>query len=146
MTRFGWYTFLFFGAYMATQFWLVWRTRNQEGRPAPRLDDVLEQRYLEQRRLILYFWRPGCHICGPTSMVINPLLEKRKDIVKINALEERELMRRFGVAGTPTLVVINDGRIERVLTGSRNEQQIRDLVGAWDEDDDDGNGHDFRAM
>ena len=137
MTRFGWYTFLFIAAFVASQFWLVWRTRNQHGRRAPRLDDVLAPHHLDQPRLILYFWRPGCHVCGPTSMVINPLLDKRRDIVKINALEERELVRRLGVMGTPTLVVISEGRIERMLTGSRNEQQIRDLVGAWDTDDED---------
>jgi thioredoxin 1 len=136
MDRFGWYFFLFAAAYAATQFWLVYRTRNQGGRPAPRLDDVLDAKYLEQSRLILYFWRPGCHVCGPTSMVINPLLGTRKDIVKINTLEERELARRFRVFGTPTLVVVNGGRIERMLVGSRNEAQIRDFVGAEDGEED----------
>jgi thioredoxin 1 len=141
MDRLGLYFLLFIVAFVASQFWLVWRTRNQQGRPAPRLDDVVNAKFLEQPRLILYFWRPGCHVCGTTSMVINPLLGTRKDIVKINALEERALARRFGILGTPTLVVIREGRIERVLTGSRNEQQIRDLVGAWGEDaDDDGGG------
>jgi thioredoxin 1 len=136
MDGFGWYFFVFVAAYVATQFWLVWRTRGQHGRRAPRLDDVLDARLLEQPRLILYFWRPGCHVCGPTSMVINPLLERRKDIVKINTLEERELARRFRVFGTPTLVVVNRGWIERVLVGSRNEAQIRDLVGAESDAED----------
>lgn len=130
MDGFGWFFFLFVAAYVATQFWLVYRTRNWQGRRAPRLDDILDAKHLEQPRLILYFWRPGCHVCGPTSMVINPLLERRKDIVKINTLEERELARRFRVLGTPTLVVVNRGWIEQVLVGSRNEAQIRDFVGA----------------
>lgn len=129
MDRYGWYFLLFTAAYVATQFWLVWRTRNQQGRRTPRLDDLLDPKVLEQPRLILYFWRPGCHVCGTTSMIVNPLLGRRPDIVKINALEERELVRRLRVPGTPTLVIIQEGRIERILVGSRNEQQIRDLVG-----------------
>jgi thioredoxin 1 len=135
MDGFGWFFILFVAAYVATQFWLVYRTRDRQGRPAPRLDDILDAKYLEQPRLILYFWRPGCHVCGPTSMVINPLLERRKDIVRVNTLEERELARRLGVVGTPTLVAISRGYIERVLVGSRNEQQIREFVGAYREEE-----------
>lgn len=136
MDRLGWYALLFVVAYVATQFWLVWRTRNQRGRRAPSVDDLLDAEFLAQPRVILYFWRPGCHVCGPTSMVINPLLGKRKDIIRINTLEQRELAQRFGVLGTPTLVVINQGWIEQVLVGSRNELQIRELVGAWGDERD----------
>jgi thioredoxin 1 len=136
MDGFGFYLLLFLVAFALAQYWLVHRSRGLEGRPAPRLDDVLDAKYLDQPRLILYFWQPGSHVCGTTSMVINPLLETRRDIIKINTLEEWELARRFDVLGTPTLVVISEGRIERVLVGSRNEQQIRELVGAFEEDTD----------
>ena len=137
MDGFGLYLLLFLFAFAVGQRWLVRRPRRLEGRPTPRLDDLLDARYLRQPRLILYFWQPGSHVCGPTSMVINPLLEARRDIVKINALEQWELARRFDILGTPTLVVINEGRIERVLAGSRNEQQIRRLVGATESPDPD---------
>lgn len=136
MDAFGWYFLVFIGVNAAVQWYLARAMRGREGGPAPPLDDVLDVRSRNQTRLILYFWRPGCSLCGPTSMIINPLLEERRDIVKIDAFAHRDLLRRFAIPGTPALVIVNEGRIERVLVGSRNEQQIRELVGADQRSDD----------
>lgn len=136
MDGLGFYFLLFLGLLAAMQFWLRRCVRLMEGRPAPRLDDLIDPRRLLEPRLILYFWRPGCHICGQTSSIINPLLETRRDILKINALEEQALVKRLRLTGTPALIVIAGERIERVLIGSRNEQEIRDLLNAWPTPDD----------
>lgn len=136
MDGLGFYFLLFLGLLAAMQFWLRRCARLMEGCTAPRLDDLIDPKHLLEPRLILYFWRPGCHICGQTSSIINPLLETRRDILKINALEEPELVRRLRLTGTPALIVIAGERIERVLIGSRNEQEIRALLNAWPEADE----------
>ncbi|HSP00778.1 MAG TPA: thioredoxin family protein [Thioalkalivibrio sp.] len=137
MGSFGFYLLIFLALLMAMQLWLRRCARLMEGCPAPRLDDLIDPQRLAQPRLILYVWRPGCHICGQTSSIINPLLETRPDILKINALEDLELVQRLRLTGTPALIVIAGERIEQVLIGSRNEQEIRTLLNAWPELDDD---------
>lgn len=115
--------------YFGFQFWLFYRTRNQRGRPLPDLSDLLEPALLQKPRLVLYFWSPACPMCSQVSRVINPLLAERDDVVSLNALEHKALASRLRVMGTPTLMEIADGRIQRVLVGARNEAVIRELVG-----------------
>lgn len=136
MDEYGRYFLLFLTLFMVSQYWLVWRARRRRGDPVPRLDDVIDSRTREQPRLILFFWRPDCPLCGPGCMVIDPLLDEREDIVSIDILEHRGFARRFGVSDAPALVILSQGRIERIVVGSRNEQQIRHLVDAWQTEDD----------
>lgn len=116
-------------AYFAFQFWILYRTRNQQGRPAPDLSDVLDAQTLSRPRLVFYFWSPACPMCEQVTRVIDPLLQTRTDIIKINAMEQPELARRFRVMGTPTLLTVSDGRIQRILVGAKSEKTIRELVG-----------------
>lgn len=120
---------LLIAAYFTVQFSLLYRTRNQEGRPAPDLSDLLAPEQLQGHRLVFYFWSPACPMCGQVTRVIDPLLETRDDIIKVNALEQAELARRFRVMGTPTLLVVSGGYIRRVLVGAKSEKLIRELLG-----------------
>lgn len=128
MDGFGGYLLLFIAVYLAVQGWLMLQARKGRGRPAPRLDDMLDPRHLSRERLVLYFWRPGCQLCAPTSRLVDALLETRDDIVKVNVLEEPDLAERFRVQGTPTLIVLRGRRIEQVLVGSRDEGGILALL------------------
>jgi thioredoxin 1 len=49
-------------------------------------------------------------------------------LVKVNVLEAPDLAREFGVAATPTLVLVRDGRVEKVLLGAQNEARILELL------------------
>jgi thioredoxin 1 len=120
---------LLIAAYFAVQFSLLYRTRNQQGRPAPDLRDLVDPEQLRKPRLVFYFWSPACPMCGQVTRVIDPLLETREDIIKVNALEQPELARRFRVMGTPTLLVVADGYTRRVLVGAKGETVIRELLG-----------------
>ena len=129
MDRLAVFFALLIAAYFGFQFWLLYRTRNQQGRPAPELSDLLDPALLAKPRLVFYFWSPACPMCGQVTRVIDSLQESRDDIVKINAIEQPELARRFRVMGTPTLLSVSDGRIQRILVGAKSEKAIRELVG-----------------
>lgn len=73
--------------------------------------------------------------CGPCRMVlplVDEIASERDDILvgKINVNDNPELAREFGVISIPTLVVMQDGKILRKVSGARNKEQILDLVGA----------------
>ena len=60
--------------------------------------------------------------------VIQRLAESRDDVVSINAAEHLDIARGFKVMGTPTLVLVEDGRIRKMLLGAKSEQQILSLL------------------
>lgn len=73
--------------------------------------------------------------CGPCRMVL-PLVDEiaaeREDLLvgKINVNDNPDLAREFGVLSIPTLVVMQDGKILKKVSGARSKEQILDLVGA----------------
>ena len=73
--------------------------------------------------------------CGPCRMVlplVDEIASERNDILvgKINVNDNPELAREFGVISIPTLVVMQDGKILKKVSGARNKAQILELVPA----------------
>lgn len=73
--------------------------------------------------------------CGPCRMVlplVDEIASERDDILvgKINVNDNPELAREFGVISIPTLVVMQDGKILKKVSGARNKAQILELVPA----------------
>ena len=73
--------------------------------------------------------------CGPCRMVL-PLVDEiaaeREDLLvgKINVNDNPDLAREFGVLSIPTLVVMQDGKILKKVSGARSKEQILQLLSA----------------
>jgi thioredoxin 1 len=116
---------LFVGAQMLP----LLRARRMHGQLAPDLSHFLTDEQRRQRRLLVYFWSPRCGACRTMTPIVDALAKSRIDVVKINVFEASGEARACGVMGTPTLVLIRDGRIAHVEVGARSEKQIRSLLG-----------------
>lgn len=115
-------------AYLAVQFLPLLRAKRMQGAQAPDLDAVIEPRQRGQRRLLLYFWSPGCGMCRGMTPVIQALAQSRDDVVAVEVNRHPELVRALRVMGTPTLVLVEDGKVDKVLIGAKSEAQIRTLL------------------
>lgn len=99
-----------------------------QGKHTPDLSDVLSEKQSQQQKLLIYFWSPRCSMCRSMTPIIEKLAQQREDVVSINAAENIEAARRLKVMGTPTLVLLNKGKIERVLLGAKSEKTINGLL------------------
>lgn len=104
------------------------KARELQGKDIPDLSDVLDEKHRQQQKLLIYFWSPRCSMCRSMTPVIEKLAQQRDDVVSINAAENIEAARRLKVMGTPTLVVLNKGKIEQVLLGAKSEKTINGLL------------------
>lgn len=104
------------------------KAREMQGKDTPDLSDVLGEKQRRQQRLLIYFWSPSCSMCRGMTPVIEKLAQQRDDVVSINAAENTEVARRLKVMGTPTMVLLNKGKIERVLLGAKSEKTINGLL------------------
>ena len=77
------------------------------------------------KEVILYFYSPNCGACKRMDPVIETLSRKaRVKRVNVGEKEGLEIARELGVMGTPTTVVVKDGRIKKVFVGFQSEDKI----------------------
>lgn len=116
-------------AYLIVQFLPLLRAKRVVGQPAPDLSEVRPDLDVHHGTLLLYFWSANCPMCAPVTRTVDELSATHDNVVKINVREHLDLARRFGIMGTPTLIRVNNGTIERMLVGAKPPDQIRALLG-----------------
>lgn len=115
-------------AILAMQLVPLIHARRMRGRAVPELDALLSDTQRAEQRLLVYFWSPGCGACRPMTPVMDKLAAERGNVVKVNVAQSLALARRFGVMGTPTLALVENGILRQLLVGARSEPQIRALL------------------
>lgn len=105
------------------------KARRARGAPVTDLAPDLQRRIAEHPRLLIYCWSPTCGMCRRMTPLIDRIAAGRDDVVKLDLHAHRRFAPRLGVAGVPALVLIERGRITRVLLGARSERQVRALIG-----------------
>lgn len=116
------------GLFLLMQIIPLLRARQARGKPVPELDALLDDAQRREPRLLVYFWSPSCGMCRPMTPVIDRLAAERSNVVKVNVAQTTELARRIGIMGTPSLALIENGTVGKVVVGARSEAQIRALL------------------
>ena len=97
------------------------------GKHAPRMDDVITDETDIDKPVFLYFMSNTCSNCR----VMTPLVEQEEktnpNVFTINISNDPELGARFGVRGTPTILSIRDGVIDRVKLGALKGKKLKDF-------------------
>ena len=76
--------------------------------------------------VLLDFWSP---YCGPGKK-LTPVIEEIEDdfiqveVIKINALEDFEVAKKFKINALPTLIYLKDGKEVNRTTGLQTKEEI----------------------
>jgi len=105
-----------------------YRARQLRGRSAPDFGKLLTDKQKTSPHLLIYFWSPQCVMCKAMSKIIDELIETRDDIIKIDVMQNIEISTGFGIMGTPSLVLVNDGKIEQMMVGAKTKSQITGIL------------------
>jgi thioredoxin-like negative regulator of GroEL len=126
MDWFGYLVATFIAVFVLINFLPLWRARQARSRAVPELDALLTDAQRGKQRLLVYFWSPSC---GMTP-VIDKLAAERGDVLKVNVAESTALARHFGVMATPSLALVEQGVLKKLVVGAKSESQIRALFEA----------------
>lgn len=102
-------------------------TLRSKGSEVPDLSSWFPGQAVPQR-VLLYFWSPTCAMCGSVTPVINAMIEEGQAALSINAAEHLDLARALHVMGTPSLVLVESGKVGKVVVGAQSEKTIRALL------------------
>jgi thioredoxin 1 len=127
MDWFGYLVATFITVFLLSNFLPLWRARQARGRTVPELDALLTDAQRGKQRLLVYFWSPTCGMCRSMTPVIDRLAAERGDVLKVNAAESVAIAKHFGVMATPSLALVEQGVVKKLVVGAKSEPQIRAL-------------------
>lgn len=74
---------------------------------------------------LFYFYSPNCSACKVQAPIIEKLKSELKNIYSIDISKDLNLARTFGIMGTPSVVVVNKGKIEDYFIGVQKEETLK---------------------
>ncbi|MDJ0738939.1 MAG: thioredoxin family protein [Gammaproteobacteria bacterium] len=103
-------------------------TRAAEGRSAAPLSAVFPE-IGKVGKALVYCYSPMCGPCRPMSREVDSLIDDGAPVYKLDISEHPETSRELGIRATPTLVLVENGSIARMVLGVKMAEFMRDLLG-----------------
>ena len=100
----------------------------KSGKKIPELNGRIGKAIKTNSRTLLYFYTPNCSACKVMTPVIDRLQAEFTNVLKVNLARDMEIGKKFGVMGTPSLVLVENNTIQKFIVGARSEGQIRKLL------------------
>lgn len=112
------------GLFVMLQVWMRVKTRFKKGKPAPELTGKYAKALQSGKPALFYFYTDSCAACRPMTPIIEKYRKKNRNVFKIDARREIDLVRKFGIMGTPSTILVEDGVIKEFLVGPQAEEKI----------------------
>ena len=114
--------------FMGLRFVMVMSVRRKKGQPAPELDGKYGKKIRQGKKVLFYFYGPTCPPCNQMTPIVEKIQKENPNVFKIDISKEMSVARKFGVMGTPCLVLVEDGKMKEFLMGPQNEASISNLI------------------
>ncbi|ADK82657.1 thioredoxin family protein [Sediminispirochaeta smaragdinae] len=116
------------GFFFVLQYGMVLKMRMKKGKPAPELSGKYDRALKNGGAALFYFYSDGCGACKPMTPLFDEFSSTRKNVFKVNISNDMATARKFGVMGTPSTVLVRDGKIAEFLVGPQPRERIEALL------------------
>lgn len=98
-------------------------------------DETIGSILSNNKLVVLDFWADWCSPCKMLSPVIEALAEENKDTIigKVDAVDNKESMNKFGISAIPCILIIKDGVEVKRLIGVRPKSEFQRIINEFKE-------------
>ena len=84
------------------------------------------------RKALFYFYSSHCPPCRAMTPVIDELAAECRDVYKVDVGQDMLTARKFGVMATPSVILVEGGRIQAFLVGPQSRSRLVRLIRSGD--------------
>lgn len=107
---------------------LYFAAKSVQGKPAPVIDDLINDAQRTMPVLLFYFHSEYCGPCRRLTPLVEALAVQSGAVIIIDVAQQPEAALRFGVRVTPTLMRISHRVVEKVVVGDVGEERVKQLL------------------
>lgn len=108
------------------QFYMIRRSKKIVGSLIDLSQISIEiRKALEKGKSLIYFYSPSCGPCKVQTPVIDKLKNELKNVVSIDISGDFRVARVFGVMGTPSTMIFENGIVREMFVGVKSEEILR---------------------
>lgn len=115
-----------FTFFIVFQFYLIRKSKKIVGASID-LSHIPEsiRKVLEKGKTLIYFYSPSCGPCKVQAPIIDKLKNELKNVVSVDISGDFRTARVFGVMGTPSTIILENGVVKEMFVGFKSEEVIR---------------------
>jgi thioredoxin 1 len=114
--------------FFGLQILMVRKMQKAKGKPAPQLDGRVGALISKGKKVMFYFYSPSCRMCSTTTPIIEELSKVHTNVFKIDISQDMATARKFGIMGTPSTVVVENGIVSEFKVGPVPQQELANLL------------------
>jgi len=115
---------LFFGF----QYLTILKMKLKKGKDAPELKGTHGKAVKSGKITLFYFYSPSCGACRSMTPVVERFTKNNQHCFKVDISKDMDTARAFGVMGTPSTVIVENGVIKEFIVGPRPESELTSLL------------------
>jgi len=114
--------------FFAMQYGMILKMRFKKGKQVPDLNGKYGNAVKSGRKAVFYFYSQSCHACKPMTPIIDKFVKKSRNVFKVDITRDMATAKKFGVMGTPSTVLVENGIIKEFLVGPQSEDKLSQLI------------------
>ncbi len=114
--------------FMAMPLFAWLSSKRMQGNDAPDYAALLAPEQRGKDKLLFYFGSEHCGPCRTLAPLIDTMAERYGNVVKVDVSRQPAAARQFGIRATPTLVLVEGGKVVKVMLGAVGEKQLDVLL------------------
>ena len=105
-------------------------SKRMEGQPVPSLEADAAKIASDEKPSLFYFHSPHCGPCKAMTPHLKAMKAANQPVVIVDVSRDMETAQKFGVMGTPTVMRVRGGQVEKVLMGAQSAAALQALLAA----------------